>query len=247
MSGGDWKHMFKAVQEGDLALVEYYLSAGIDPNYQHPEFMASVLVESIRFNHLEIAKLILEKGADPNIKEVWGGDTPMSVAKAKKNQEAIDLLSRYLKVASSSAMEPELTLQQGLDQFREKNAKYFSDKPKSETAEPFMQSHDIAHVVFGCNTTIYGEGVVKVWTTFGTDQTFWKVTKGYNDASAFSLASEFSFMHVVKNIGRFLLAIPKTIIRAKQMKKPWAWAGYVPYLNKPIAEIRREFNILVVN
>ncbi len=96
MSGGDWKQMFKAVQTGDINLVEYYLKLGIDPNYQHPEYMAAALVESIRFNHLDITKLLLENDADPKIEEVMGSDTPMSVAKEKKNQEAIELLQIYL-------------------------------------------------------------------------------------------------------------------------------------------------------
>ena len=97
MSGGDWKGMFKAVQDGDLELVRFYLKMGIDPNYQHPEFMAAALVESIRFNQVDITKALLEKGADPMIKEILGGDTPLSVAKEKKNQKAIDLLNLFIK------------------------------------------------------------------------------------------------------------------------------------------------------
>ncbi len=89
--------MFKAVQEGDLELVRYYLNAGIDPNYQHPEYMAAPLVESVRFGHLEIARLLLESGADPAIKEVMGGETASVVAKNRKNQEAMDLLVLYLR------------------------------------------------------------------------------------------------------------------------------------------------------
>jgi len=96
MSGGDWKAMFYAIQKGDLELVDYYLKMGIDPNYQHPEFMASPLVESIRFGHIEIAKLLLSKGADPHVKEFMGGDSAMSVALAKKNTVIVDLLNTYL-------------------------------------------------------------------------------------------------------------------------------------------------------
>lgn len=96
MSGGDWKQMFKAVQTGDLNLVEYYLRQGIDPNYQHPEYMAAALVESIRFNNLDITKLLLENGADPNIKEILEEETPMSIAKARKNVAAIKLLEEYI-------------------------------------------------------------------------------------------------------------------------------------------------------
>ena len=97
MSGGNWKEMFHSIQKGDLALVEYYLEIGIDPNYQHPEFLAAPLVESIRYNQLEIAKLLLENGADPYIKEVWGSATPLSVAKTLKNKKAIQLLKNYMK------------------------------------------------------------------------------------------------------------------------------------------------------
>lgn len=96
MSGGDWKSMFKAIQEGDFELTSMYLNMGIDPNYQHPEFMASPLVESIRYNHLNIAKLLLENGSNPLIKEVMGGDTPLSVAKKLNNQSAVDLLNIHI-------------------------------------------------------------------------------------------------------------------------------------------------------
>ncbi len=96
MSGGNWKEMFLAIQNGDIELVRYHLKMGIDPNYQHPEFLASPLVESIRFNHLAITSLLLENGAKPTIKEVFGGDTPLSVAKAKKNKKAIELLTYHI-------------------------------------------------------------------------------------------------------------------------------------------------------
>lgn len=96
-SGGDWKDMFLGIQTGDINLVKYYLATGIDPNYQHPEFLALPLVESIRFNHLEITKLLLEKGANPHLKEFWGGETALSMAQAAKNKEAIELLEGYLK------------------------------------------------------------------------------------------------------------------------------------------------------
>lgn len=97
MAGGDWKEMFRAIQFGDLELVRYYLRMGIDPNYQHPEFLVSPLVESIRYDQLEIAKMLLDHGADPKIVEINGKDTPMKVAKSLKNKQAIELLNSYLK------------------------------------------------------------------------------------------------------------------------------------------------------
>lgn len=144
-------------------------------------------------------------------------------------------------------MKDNLTLQQGLYKFQEENGKYFSDNVMSKEAKRFLQSHDIAHVVFGCNTSIYGEGIVKIWTTFGTDLGFWKVTKGYKAVKAFNLARKYSLPHVVKNLGRLLWKIPLTIRRSKQMNKPWTWSEYQPYLDLPISEIRKEFNIQVID
>ena len=96
MSGGDWKTMFKAIQDGDYELVKYYLRMGIDPNYQHPEYMASPLIESFRFDHFEITKLLLENGADPEIKEAMGGESAMEIAELLNKPEAIHILNEYL-------------------------------------------------------------------------------------------------------------------------------------------------------
>lgn len=96
MSGGDWKAMFKAIQEGDYELVSYYLKMGVDPNYQHPEYMAAPLIESFRFDHFDIMQLLLEHGAEPNIREVMGGESAMEIAILLKKHKAINLLNKYL-------------------------------------------------------------------------------------------------------------------------------------------------------
>lgn len=96
MSGGDWKAMFKAIQENDLELVKFYLKSGIDPNYQHPEFMALPIAESIRYNNIEITKLLLENGANPLITEMESAVTPLEMAKRKGNQKAVDLLNNFV-------------------------------------------------------------------------------------------------------------------------------------------------------
>ena len=72
-------------------------------------------------------------------------------------------------------MNDHITLQEGLDLFYEKNMKYFSARDISEEGAAFLKCHDVAHIVFGCDTSIFGEGVVKTWTTFGTTLGFWKI------------------------------------------------------------------------
>ncbi len=92
MSGGDWKEMFAACQSGNIDLVKYHIETGIDPNYTHPEFLTTALMESVRFKRLDIIKYLLENGADPNIKDEWTSETAISIAEAMGDEVLIGVL-----------------------------------------------------------------------------------------------------------------------------------------------------------
>ena len=94
--GGDWKEMFRGVETNDFDSVRYYISNGIDLNYQHPEFLTSALIESIRQNHLEMLEYLLKNGAKPDLKEAFSYKSPMEIAKEVKNKGAIEILNRCL-------------------------------------------------------------------------------------------------------------------------------------------------------
>ncbi len=96
MSGGNWKDMFSGIQKGDYELVAFHLRSGVDPNYQHPEFMTTFLLEAIRKEQFEIAELLLKNGADPNAKEIWGEDDPLSLAQSNGNQKIVELINSFL-------------------------------------------------------------------------------------------------------------------------------------------------------
>ncbi len=96
MSGGDWKAMFKGIEDGDLELVRYYLKIGIDVNYQHPEFLALPLSESIRYKNIEMVKLLLSFGANPSIKEMESGKTPLELAQKMKAKQIVAALHEHL-------------------------------------------------------------------------------------------------------------------------------------------------------
>ncbi len=96
MAAGDWKELFAAAQTGDLELVKYHIKMGVNPNYQHPEFMCTPLIESIQQQQFEVAKFLLENGADPSIKEDFGTNTPLSMANSTNNQKMITLVEAHL-------------------------------------------------------------------------------------------------------------------------------------------------------
>lgn len=97
MAAGDWKEMLLASQEGDLELVKYHIKAGVNPNYQHPEFLTTPLIESVQFGHIEIVQFLLENQADPTQKAGFSNDTALSVAKEYKQKEILELLKKYVK------------------------------------------------------------------------------------------------------------------------------------------------------
>lgn len=97
MAAGDWKEMLLACENGNLELVKYHISAGIDPNYQHPEYLTTPLIVSIEYGHKEICKFLLESGANPTLKAGFSEDTPMKVAKRYKRKGIMELLKTTIK------------------------------------------------------------------------------------------------------------------------------------------------------
>ena len=92
MAAGDWKKMLIAAQNGDLALVRYHIRMGENPNYQHPEFLTTPLIEAATFGHLEIVYFLLNNGANPKIKEDFSADTALKMAKQNGHKEIAKLL-----------------------------------------------------------------------------------------------------------------------------------------------------------
>ena len=65
MDGGNWKEMFNAACAGDLDLVRYHVSNGVDVNYAHPEFLSTPLVASILARQEEAARIPTPRQAAP--------------------------------------------------------------------------------------------------------------------------------------------------------------------------------------
>lgn len=81
MSAGDWKDLFKAACEGDLALVRYHVESGVSLNHAHPEFYSTPLVGAILAGQEAIALYMLEHGAAPNLRSEFDDLTPLEAAR----------------------------------------------------------------------------------------------------------------------------------------------------------------------
>lgn len=81
MSGGDWKEMFNAGCEGNLALVEHHVKSGVDVNYAHPEFLSTPLVAAILARQEAVALYLLDHGAHPTLPSEFDAATPIQAAR----------------------------------------------------------------------------------------------------------------------------------------------------------------------
>lgn len=97
MSAGDWKELYSAATNGDMSLVQYHLKQGVDPNYQHPEILATPLVAAILNGHTQVAIYLIEHGASPTLESYFDNLTPLAAAKKIKNPVLIQFLLHCTK------------------------------------------------------------------------------------------------------------------------------------------------------
>lgn len=96
MSAGNWKELYQAATEGNLALVRHHIKEGANPNYQHPEILATPLVAAILHGHTEVALFLLQNGADAKLESYFDHLTPLKAAKKMKNKELISAIKQLL-------------------------------------------------------------------------------------------------------------------------------------------------------
>ena len=92
---GDFKQFLYAARDGDLENVKYWVRRGVDLDFLHPEFLFAPLHIALRNRHLDVARFLLESGADPHLSEGYTTDTPFSIVLDNGDQEGIVLLQSF--------------------------------------------------------------------------------------------------------------------------------------------------------
>lgn len=93
MAAGNWKEMYSASVEGNFDLVRYHIQSGSNPNYQHPEILATPLVVAITNGHTEIALYLLANGADPRLESHYDSLTPLQAATKYNDIKVLECLA----------------------------------------------------------------------------------------------------------------------------------------------------------
>jgi ankyrin repeat protein len=85
------EEFFAAARKGDVAAVKTFLDKGTDVNAK-TRYGATALSYACDKGHIELAKLLIERGANVNAQDTFYNETPLGWAIYRKNVEVIKLL-----------------------------------------------------------------------------------------------------------------------------------------------------------
>jgi len=151
------------------------------------------------------------------------------------------------KVAKFQDQACKLTLRVALAEFYSVNSHLFAvPEPDTEWTE-LLVHHDVGHVFFGVNTSILDEAAGDYWTLFGSDMSFKEYLAYAKTPEGKQLIKNIGFINIVKSLITGLPLLYKTYFRAKKMTRKWKTRGYEQYMDTPLAEIRKAFNLEILD
>lgn len=146
-------------------------------------------------------------------------------------------------MASYRHPDAQLTLREGLAQFYQEHPE-LKRQGLSPEAQAFFHRHDTVHVVYGCDTSLAQEAVVKLASIFGTTGGL-SVLRGYRLYESLDIYRQLAFREILWTLLRAWLLVPMTIYRSKRQAEPWPWADFDSHLDTPLADLRRRYGIAV--
>ncbi len=150
------------------------------------------------------------------------------------------------KIAQFQDQACELTLREALAEFYSVNSHIFSAPEPDTMWTELLVHHDISHVFFGVNTSILDETAGDYWTLFGTDLSFKDYLAYAKSPEGKKLIKDIGFINIVKSLFLGIPLLYKVYSRAKKMTRKWNTRGYHQYMDTPLGEIRKEFNLDVL-
>ena len=142
-----------------------------------------------------------------------------------------------------------LTLREGLHEYRTVNPELLDPAAQPSGPAQMFARHDACHVVFGTDTSVKDEAMTDVWTMAGSDVgvvRYFGQMKHVNALDWRAIVQELGVAKLLKGLWDGLIGSLKVIARARRMRRKWSWEGWEAHLDTPLAELRREHGIEVV-
>lgn len=144
------------------------------------------------------------------------------------------------------AADSRMTLRQGLAEYFDQDNALMDPAELPSDLGLGLRSHDVAHVVFGCDTTLLGEVVLVRWSLFGVTGSIRPYLMGLRRRETRVLFKDAFVAFRPAMLWRMVKFASLAIVRSLRMRDRWPFEDYDQYLDQPLCEIREHFGIRVL-
>lgn len=146
-------------------------------------------------------------------------------------------------------LDPDCTasLAEGIAEYYAHNATLLDPSKLPVDAAELFRQHDAGHVVFGCDTSLRGETLIDTWTLFATTAGLRGYLEYFRYPQVNQIFANAGYWRIFREIVVSLPDVVRILARSRRLAAKWPWQHYERYLDRPLVEIRREFNIRIVS
>ncbi len=147
---------------------------------------------------------------------------------------------KYLEEGSTQS------LSEGIAEYYARNSALLDPSTLPVDAAELFRQHDAGHVVFACDTSLRGETLIDTWTIFATSAGLRGYLEYFKYPQVNQIFAETGYWRIALEFVRCLPDVFRVLVRSRRISARWPWQHYERYLDRPLSDIRREFNIRVV-
>jgi ubiquinone biosynthesis protein Coq4 len=145
----------------------------------------------------------------------------------------------------------DISLKEALDRYYDRNPGFYQPSQLDDNSRKVFFAHDVCHIIFGCDTSLVGEAKVEQWTIHSTNFNLKEYIDSMIGTEAILQAASDIYIvqltvQLILNTILSITTLAKIYLRAKKVKPKWDFYNYCGYLDRSIADIRKEFNIQIV-
>ncbi len=138
------------------------------------------------------------------------------------------------------------TLREGIAEYYACNEGLLNPELLPPGCEELFRQHDAGHVIFGCDTSYRGETLIDTWTVFATTAGLKGLMEYFKYPQVNQIFDDVGRITIFLESCKAIPSICRLVVRSRKMSAKWPWEGFEAYLDRPLAELRREFNIQVI-
>jgi len=138
------------------------------------------------------------------------------------------------------------SLREGIAEYRTRNPGLLDPASLPPEVAALFRQHDAGHVVFGCDTSLRGETLIDTWTVVGTTAGVRGYLRYFRHPQVNQIFADVGYARIALESIRCLPDVLRVLVCSRRLATRWPWESYEQYLDQPLQEIRRRFNIRIV-